>query len=303
MVYDCFLFNNELDILEIRLNELSSVVDKFVIVESTVKHVNVPKPLYYSENKKRFLKFKNKIIHIVVSDSPDVNLAWIINDFQFSQMARGLTKCKDTDTILLGDLDEIPKASRVKEYMDKPGKLKIFEQKLSFYYLNCVEYANPPWLGTRMITYKNFKKYDRAWVIKYSKVDVQIPDGGWHLTYIGDIKWIQEKLTGMTHQEFNNSRFNTPEKIARSISEGKDFLDAGRKFKPVSLDQLPLYVRKNKRKFGKYIIKNLGSGSFYYPLISTYLISKEKMRVVYRNIRSTARNLLDEKRQNTKNSK
>jgi len=34
MIYDCFTFYNELEILKIRLHELSGVVDKFVIVES-----------------------------------------------------------------------------------------------------------------------------------------------------------------------------------------------------------------------------------------------------------------------------
>ena len=34
MIYDCFSFFNELDILEIRLNTLNEVVDKFVLVEN-----------------------------------------------------------------------------------------------------------------------------------------------------------------------------------------------------------------------------------------------------------------------------
>ena len=35
MVYDCFQFFNELDILKIRLHVLSDVVDRFVISEAT----------------------------------------------------------------------------------------------------------------------------------------------------------------------------------------------------------------------------------------------------------------------------
>jgi beta-1,4-mannosyl-glycoprotein beta-1,4-N-acetylglucosaminyltransferase len=33
-VFDCFPFFNELDVLEIRLNEMNSVADYFVILES-----------------------------------------------------------------------------------------------------------------------------------------------------------------------------------------------------------------------------------------------------------------------------
>ncbi|MBW2533223.1 MAG: glycosyl transferase GT17 family protein, partial [Deltaproteobacteria bacterium] len=35
MIYDCFPFFNELDLLKIRLEELRPVVDRFVLVEAT----------------------------------------------------------------------------------------------------------------------------------------------------------------------------------------------------------------------------------------------------------------------------
>ena len=50
-IYDCFLFFNELDLLEIRLNVLNDYVDYFVLVEATQTFTNKDKPLYYKENK------------------------------------------------------------------------------------------------------------------------------------------------------------------------------------------------------------------------------------------------------------
>ena len=38
MIYDCFTFFNELDLLEIRLNVLKDVVDNFVLVEAGETH-------------------------------------------------------------------------------------------------------------------------------------------------------------------------------------------------------------------------------------------------------------------------
>ena len=55
-VYDCFIFYNELDLLEIRLKTLDSVVDHFVLVEATKTHRGKDKPLYFEENKERFKK-------------------------------------------------------------------------------------------------------------------------------------------------------------------------------------------------------------------------------------------------------
>lgn len=71
MIYDCFTFFNELELLELRLHELADVVDKFVLVEATKTHSNKSKPLYYWENRSRFGEFHDKIIHIIVDDLPD----------------------------------------------------------------------------------------------------------------------------------------------------------------------------------------------------------------------------------------
>ena len=47
MIIDTILFYNELDMLEFRLMELDSVVDKFVIVEATKTFSGNKKPLYF----------------------------------------------------------------------------------------------------------------------------------------------------------------------------------------------------------------------------------------------------------------
>ena len=61
MVYDCFQFFNELDILKIRLNVLAPVVDRFVISEATETFSGIKKPLYYEENKELFAAFQDRI--------------------------------------------------------------------------------------------------------------------------------------------------------------------------------------------------------------------------------------------------
>ena len=65
-IIDCFIFYNELDMLEYRLNVLNDVVDLFILVEATHTFVGNSKQLYYQENKERYQKFHNKIIHIIV---------------------------------------------------------------------------------------------------------------------------------------------------------------------------------------------------------------------------------------------
>ena len=51
---DAFIFFNELDLLEIRLNSLVSYVKRFILCECPFTHSGKPKHLYFNENKERF---------------------------------------------------------------------------------------------------------------------------------------------------------------------------------------------------------------------------------------------------------
>ena len=46
-IYDCFMFNNENLILDIRLNVLNNYVDYFVIVESIYDHAGNKKKIKF----------------------------------------------------------------------------------------------------------------------------------------------------------------------------------------------------------------------------------------------------------------
>ena len=57
-VYDCFSFNKEFDVLDIRLNELYDVVDKFIIIESIYSHTGIKKELHLKMNIEKYKKCK-----------------------------------------------------------------------------------------------------------------------------------------------------------------------------------------------------------------------------------------------------
>jgi hypothetical protein len=120
-VYDCCIFFNELDVLEIRLEELWDVVDKFIIVEAKHTHQGQPKPLYFYEAKERFLPYISKIMHIIVDEFPNCVTTWDREHYQRDVIARGLKDCKDNDVIIISDADEILKAETVRNYKPEMG--------------------------------------------------------------------------------------------------------------------------------------------------------------------------------------
>ncbi|MDR1700993.1 MAG: glycosyl transferase GT17 family protein, partial [Lachnoclostridium sp.] len=76
MIYDCFLFFNELDLLDIRFNILDPVVDRFVIAEATRTFTNNEKLLYFAENRERYAQFLDKIIYIKIDTYPKYETPW-----------------------------------------------------------------------------------------------------------------------------------------------------------------------------------------------------------------------------------
>jgi len=112
MVFDCFTFFNELDLLEIRLNELAGIVDRIVIVESTRTFSGQSKRLYYAENRDRYKRFADRIIHVVVDDMPPVENGnrWELERHQRRKIIDGLHGCSDLDIIIVSDVDEVPSA-------------------------------------------------------------------------------------------------------------------------------------------------------------------------------------------------
>lgn len=68
-IVDVTPFAFELDMLELRLTELSEVVDQFVVAEASRGFGGMRKPLYLQRNWQRLASFHAQLTHIVVDDA------------------------------------------------------------------------------------------------------------------------------------------------------------------------------------------------------------------------------------------
>src|SRR5690349_4215228 len=163
-IIDAFTFFNELDILEIRLTELYPVVDQFILVEATRTHKGDPKPLYYAENRHRFVNWNDKILHVVDGELPggDTQAAiWRREISQRQSIVRGLRDAPDDAIVMISDLDEIPRREMVERLRDAaatfPDDLILtFLQQLYYYNVNTAT-ETPRWFGTRATLASNVR--------------------------------------------------------------------------------------------------------------------------------------------------
>ena len=281
MVYDCFSFFNELDLLEIRLNVLKDVVDRFVLVEAVRTHTGKEKPLFFKENEARFAEFSDRIIHITVTDFSSVQSmpesrrrAWFIENLQRNSIVEGLSCAKDDDVVMISDVDEIPKPEAVKRAVSLGGVVRLGMKSCNYYlnYCNCV---SPNWkLGTQVLkfsvfknpaTYRNFKfsefvleqanSIPSASMVRFLKSKHTLSDAGWHFSYLGGTAVIRKKLNAFAHTEFNSATTTAEEWIMSRISAGEDLFRRGDRFFAERInDTYPAYIRENQERYADLIL-------------------------------------------------
>ena len=155
-IIDCFIFYNEIDILNYRLNILNDVVDYFVIVESTYTFAGHKKQLFFLENKHLFDRFKEKIIHVIVYDIPYKyphinyinNEQWKNEFFQRNSISHGLEKLEleDDDIIMITDADEIPDPNTLNIIKQNKISIDIFCLEMDYYYYNLHNRFDNKWI-------------------------------------------------------------------------------------------------------------------------------------------------------------
>ena len=87
-IYDCFAFNDENHLLEIRLNELNNYVDYFIIIEFGQTHQGTPKPK--NIDAKILNKFSNKVRYYFVEQFENIDQPHARDQFQRNYVLKGL---------------------------------------------------------------------------------------------------------------------------------------------------------------------------------------------------------------------
>ena len=187
-LFDVFQFNNEIDILEIRLKYYYDLIDYFIITEANQTFIGKNKPFYYLRYQERLKKYKKKIIYNQItkpfepeklSSQPikyftDFNKSYdykhsgkkvkdLANQFQIEIYQKDLQIlpllngfAKNEDIIILGDIDEfvnieILKKIKNKEKIIPPNQHLNIEMLFFNYSVNFL--AKESWFGTRIFAF------------------------------------------------------------------------------------------------------------------------------------------------------
>lgn len=265
-IVDSFIFNNEFDILNYRLNLLYPYVDYFIICEAIYTHSGKEKPLYFLENISQYEKFKDKIVHLYVYEFPYVesnidyskNHQWENEIFHRNALNIGYLhlKLKDDDIIIVSDLDEIINPNILKKIRSTEMIIDdILYLEMQLYYYNLCNIAKNYWYHPYIGNYKSISMKKDLSKIRLSERNKIIKNGGWHLSYFGDTKFIVNKLESFAHQEFNNSNYKDISLIENSIQNNTLFW-CNEKCKYVEIQYNDNLPERYQEFLSKFIPKN-----------------------------------------------
>jgi len=269
-IYDCFTFYNELDLLELRLETLYDHVDHFVLVEADTTYTSRPKPFYFEDNRARYSKWADKIIHVkaTMPRHPD---AWVNDRYQRDQIYVGIEHVDANDLILVSDLDEIVRPAAV-DYMRNSEqtvfalRMSLHNFKLNYMKVNPDRYAIWGMAARRSVfddikpdAFRQLRFQFMDSPYQFSNAGCQVVEhGGWHFGYMGDKDWLLDKAQSFAHTEVNNPEFlsqiDPDASIAKRTSWQQNSSD---KYEIVELDSyFPEPVLRHQDRYQKYILDN-----------------------------------------------
>lgn len=261
-IIDCFLYNSEDLILNLRLNLLNKYIDKFIIIEARYHHSGGRKEKY-NFNIENFSKFRNKIEYFQIDNFP-INLShWERENFHRNYISKGLSNVYKDDYIIISDIDEIPNLENINKILSTKSKYTAFKQKMIYYKFNLLNISETNWYGSKMCKYRYLKNpqwlrkqkvknypFYRLDKIKWNIVE----NGGWHFSFVMTPKEISDKIKSFAHNEFDKPEFTNVEEIEKKIRSKKDLFGRNFEFKVIEDKDLPSYIRKNKEKFIDFLV-------------------------------------------------
>lgn len=225
-VVDAVLFSNELDILELRWNELSPYVSEFVLLESNSTFTGLTKPLHFKENRQRFEFAESRLTYgmvggrFVKGENPFVE-----ESYQRVYLDRliKISRIKDDDILIMSDVDEIPSGHTINLLRWCDDTPEIIHLQLRNYLYSFEFLLDDKSWRASIHRYRSGKtRYAH-----FRQTDELLADSGWHCSFcfrhISDFAFKMQAYSHVDRIRFKY--FLNPERIQDVICRGADLFD------------------------------------------------------------------------------
>lgn len=221
-IYDCFTFFNEKELLELRINLLKDIVDRFIIVEADRTHTG---------NTKRFIcndlieqlslpKDKIQVVELSLPSKEDEPNDYVRENLQRDEIAKYI----DYATVaIISDCDEIINPEFIKYYasiiernannilripmflLSGRADLRVYDEKDSprmwaAGYL-CLRHHLIRYSASEIRQSYTMQKHDLIYKDIYAVDGGVVQEAGWHFNWMGDADRLKLKYKSFMHYD------------------------------------------------------------------------------------------------------
>ena len=201
MIIDTILFNNEFDMLDMRLAITSHYVDRWIVLEASRTFSGIPKPYYLTERLDAYRDRWGDRIQTVCLPLAEDQINLVCETMMRRGLQPAIDQYHDDDIILHGDLDEVVDPNR---WRDIVALMDLHDRPVTcgmeMYVYRFDQRTHRGWKGTvvarkRMFATphelykgKNIKRKDRSHCVGLRE------PVGWHWTWMGSDDAIRHKV-------------------------------------------------------------------------------------------------------------
>lgn len=204
-IFDCFIFNDEIDILHQRISQYMGLVDGFLIAESKISFDGKPKPLFakeYLNSNPHIAEMVQLIEYEFPSDLKEANQndRWGRERYARQSLSLPISFLPDDAFVILSDVDEFPSVSQINNAISKDfissaptpvviGKINLFSE------------SDAQWNTVRIGPKRFFEDLNE---IRYMRAPQVQGKPGIHLTWLfGNFDEFLRKVHTTAHSEYD----------------------------------------------------------------------------------------------------
>lgn len=225
--YDFCLFNNELEILDIRLKYMGRFIHRFFVCEANLTYQGKAKEFWSRDFLNKYpiateLVNEGKLIFVSFEMENDNSYFGIEHRhrIQFSNWVK-LNVCEDFDGIF-SDCDEIIDES-ILSHLNCSEEILSLGLKVFYFAADNMSYRHP-WSKPKLFRSSSLLEMDFQ-SLRMTSPERCIPDMGWHFSSFGGISQILDKLRSFSHTEFSNSSHIDRGILLQRMISRRDYLD------------------------------------------------------------------------------
>lgn len=208
-IYDCFLYHDERELVEIRLELLAGVVDFFVIVTASETFTGLRKSASFPAQNPTVLRYSDRIRVVHLNHLPGAD-TWSKENFSRNAISQGLGDARPSDWVMVSDVDELPRPTvleQLKRQSEAPDAIVLDLEYYNFKFnYKLVHGLQAVWAGSVLCRFHAFTSAqelrNKRWMLLEGSNSC-IEGAGWHFSFLTATADVSQKLASYPHQEIS----------------------------------------------------------------------------------------------------